>query len=82
MGDCNFLADLLDTFQSSSDYIKTVIILTPPAFVLGLLYLVLRYHQPAKTTVPPYPTGNISLLDREQDESTVLQIPRVEQTER
>jgi hypothetical protein len=32
MDDYNFLADLLDTFQSSSDYIKTVIILTPPVF--------------------------------------------------
>lgn len=82
MDDYNFLADLLDTFQSSSDYIKTVIILTPPAFILGLLYLVLRYRQPAKTTVTPYPTENISLLDREQDENTVLQIPRVEQAER
>ena len=43
MDDYNFLADLLDTFQSSSDYIKTVIILTPPMFVLGIVHLLTRH---------------------------------------
>ena len=47
MDDYNFWADLLDTFQSSSDYIKTVILLAPMLFVLSVLFLVLRYrHKP------------------------------------
>ena len=45
MDDYNFLADLLDTFQSSSDYIKTVIILTPPVFVLGIVHLLTRHRR-------------------------------------
>tara|TARA_R110002012_G_scaffold77282_13_gene195928 strand:- start:175955 stop:176200 length:246 start_codon:yes stop_codon:yes gene_type:complete len=44
MDDYNFLADLLDTFQSSSDYIKTVIILTPAIFVLGVVHLLTRHR--------------------------------------
>lgn len=39
----NFLSDLLDTFQSSSEFIKALIIVTPPAFVLGLI-IVLRWR--------------------------------------
>jgi hypothetical protein len=35
----NFLSDLLDTFQSSSEFIKALIIVTPPAFILGLIAL-------------------------------------------
>lgn len=46
MDDYNFLADLLDTFQSSSDYIKTVIIITPPVFLLGIIHLLTRHRQP------------------------------------
>lgn len=45
MDDYNFFADLLDTFQSSSDYIKTVIILVPPAFVLGVVHLLTRHRR-------------------------------------
>jgi hypothetical protein len=44
MDDYNFLADLLDTFQSSSDYIKTVVILTPPVFLLGIIHLLTRHR--------------------------------------
>lgn len=44
MDDYNFFADLLDTFQSSSDYIKTVIVLTPPVFVLGIAHLLTRHR--------------------------------------
>ena len=36
MDEYHFGKDILDTFQSSSDYIKTVMLLTPPAFVLEL----------------------------------------------
>mgnify|MGYP003630403783 CR=1 FL=1 len=46
LDDYNFLADLLDTFQSSSDYIKTVIILVPPAFVLVIVHLLTRHRRP------------------------------------
>ncbi|MGF0540392.1 hypothetical protein ACQQ2Q_20550 [Agrobacterium sp. ES01] len=45
MDDYNFLADLLDTFQSSSDYIKTVIIMTPHMFVLGIVHLLTRHRR-------------------------------------
>ena len=52
MDDYNFWADHLDTFQSSSDYIKTVILLIPVLFVLGVLFLVLHYrHRPAPPTL-------------------------------
>lgn len=33
----NFWADLLDTYQSLSDWIKALWLLVPPAFVLGLV---------------------------------------------
>ncbi|MEO0383614.1 MAG: hypothetical protein AAF234_08695 [Pseudomonadota bacterium] len=46
----NFLSDLLDTFQSSSEFIKALIIVTPPAFVLGLIALLRSGHSEKRTT--------------------------------
>ena len=59
MADYNLWADLLDTFQSSSDYIKTVILIVPPVFVLVVFALsvwwrsqVLRYRSRTQVLLP------------------------------
>ncbi|WP_288191729.1 hypothetical protein [uncultured Phyllobacterium sp.] len=44
MDNYNFWSDLLDTFQSSPDWIKALRLLIPPAFVLGLVALTLRFR--------------------------------------
>lgn len=43
MTDYNFWADLLDTFQSSPDWIKALWLLVPPCFLLGLIVLMMRF---------------------------------------
>jgi len=40
----NFWADLFDTYQSTADWIKALWIVSVPAFVLGLVALILRYR--------------------------------------
>ena len=42
MEDHNFWADLLDTFQSSADWIKALWLVIPPGFVLALIWLFFR----------------------------------------
>ena len=42
MQDYNFWADLLDTFQSSADWVKALWLVIPPAFVLALIWLFRR----------------------------------------
>ena len=49
MEDYNFWADLLDTFQSSADWIKALWLAIPPAFVLALIWLFRRRMAPADT---------------------------------
>ncbi len=49
----NFLADMLTTFRSSSDFIKALWLLSPALFVLAL-GTVLRW-QPRQKTVRPKP---------------------------
>jgi len=44
MDSYNFWADLFDTYQSTADWIKALWIVSVPAFVLGLVALVLRYR--------------------------------------
>lgn len=44
MSDYNVWADLFDTWQSSSDWIKALLIITPPAFGLGMVALLLRHR--------------------------------------
>ncbi len=48
MNDYNFWSDLLDTFQSSPDWIKALWLLIPPGFLLGLVALMLRFRIAAK----------------------------------
>lgn len=43
MNDYNFWADLLDTFQSSPDWIKALWLAMPPGFVLALIALLTRF---------------------------------------
>ncbi len=42
MEDYNLWADLLDTFQTSPEWIKALWLLIPPAFVLALIWLFRR----------------------------------------
>jgi hypothetical protein len=44
MSDYNFLADLLDTFQSMDDWLKALTLLIPPGFALGVMGLFLRHR--------------------------------------
>ena len=66
MMDYNLWADLLDTFQSSSDYIKTVILIIPPVFVWGTLALVVWLrsqalrHRYGASVHPPQNWNNLS----------------------
>ncbi len=48
MTDYNFWAHLLDTFQSSPDLIKAIWLIIPPAFVLGLLAMTMRFRIESK----------------------------------
>ena len=48
MNDYNFWADLLDTFQSSSDFIKALWLLVPPTFLLALIAMLMRFRIASK----------------------------------
>ena len=40
----NFWQDFFDTYQSLSDWVKTLWLIVPPAFALGALWLALDYR--------------------------------------
>lgn len=44
MDNYNFWSNLLDTFQSSPDWIKALWLIVPPAFLLALVALTLRFR--------------------------------------
>ncbi|QND51826.1 hypothetical protein HB779_07865 [Phyllobacterium sp. 628] len=48
MNDYNFWSDLLDTFQSSPDWIKALWLLIPPSFLLGLVAMAMRFSMASK----------------------------------
>jgi hypothetical protein len=52
-GDYNFWKDFFDTYQSLSDWMKALWLIVPPAFLLGLLALVMRYRLAAKRAIEP-----------------------------
>jgi hypothetical protein len=58
MGDYNFWSDLLDTWQSTADWIKALAILTPQATALAALALVLRHRLARRrsSSSPPAPS--------------------------
>ncbi|CAN7224805.1 hypothetical protein [Pararhizobium sp. LjRoot238] len=48
MGDYNFWADLLDTFQSSPGWIKALWLLIPRGFLLALIAMLMRFRVASK----------------------------------
>lgn len=50
MDDYNFWADLLDTYQSTADWVKALWIVSVPAFALGLVALIFQYRIVSKLT--------------------------------
>jgi hypothetical protein len=59
MDDYNFWSDLLDTWQSTADWIKALAILAPQASALAALALVLR-HRRARRRAEPLPAGTLA----------------------
>ncbi len=50
MTDYNFWADLMDTFQSSTDWIKALWLMISPGFLLTLIAMLVRYRIASKKT--------------------------------
>jgi hypothetical protein len=48
MTDYNFWQDFFDTYQSLSDWLKILWLIIPPAFVLGLVALTMRFRIASK----------------------------------
>ena len=48
MDDYNFWQDFFDTYQSLSNWTKALWLIVPPAFVLGLMALILRHRVAVK----------------------------------
>lgn len=48
MDSYNFWQDFFDTYQSLSDWLKVLWLIVPPAFVLGLTALVMRFRIESK----------------------------------
>lgn len=48
MDNYNFWQDLFDTYQSLSDWLKILWLIVPPAFMLGLVALTLRFRIESK----------------------------------
>jgi hypothetical protein len=48
MTDYNFWQDFFDTYQSLSDWLKILWLIVPPAFVLGLVALTMRFRIESK----------------------------------
>lgn len=44
MEDYNFWQDFFDTYQSLPDWMKALWLIVPPAFLLGLIALIMRYR--------------------------------------
>ncbi|MUO79149.1 protein kinase [Agrobacterium vitis] len=71
MADYNLWADLFDTWQSSSDWIKALAILTPPVFAISVLALLLRHRRerpgnPPQATIyqpPQRPEDSAEIID-------------------
>ncbi|MEM5470777.1 hypothetical protein WNZ14_03480 [Hoeflea sp. AS60] len=71
MEDYNFWADLLDTYQSSPDWIKALWIIIPPTFLLCLVGLMRPRHR-----ISEYPQQNngevLYTVSRETDNRLCL----------
>jgi hypothetical protein len=71
-GDYNFWKDFFDTYQSLSDVLKALWLVVPPAFLLGLIALVMRYRLAAKRAIEP-DTGSLA-YSVFSDENGILRI--------
>lgn len=67
MGDYNFWADLLDTFQSSPDWIKALWLLIPPGFLLALIAMLMHYRIAGKRADDTLDGELVYLLRRSVD---------------
>lgn len=45
MDDYHFWRDLFDTYQSLADWLKALWLVVPPAFLLGLVALILHHRR-------------------------------------
>jgi hypothetical protein len=68
----NFIADLLDTFQSSPDWIKALWLLIPPGFLLALIALLTRLRTGIR--VPAGPAAGELIYSIRRDSSNLLHI--------
>lgn len=67
MNDYNFWADLLDTFQSSPDWIKALWLLIPPCFLLALITILVRYRLASKQLKEKLVDEFVFPIDRRPD---------------
>lgn len=58
MDDYNFWRDFFDTYQSLPDWMKFAWLVVPPAFLLGLAAILMRYQIATKRA--EFPTGNLA----------------------
>jgi len=68
MQDYNFWADLLDTYQSLSIWMKTMWLVVPPAFLIALLTIILRHRIAYKRADYRFP-GDLVYTIRRDDEN-------------
>jgi hypothetical protein len=68
----NFWQDFFDTYQSLLDWMKALWLIVPPAFLLGLIALVMRYRLAAKRATDPE-TGSLA-YSVFSDENGILRV--------
>ena len=66
----HFWKDVLDTYQSSSDLIQALWLIVPPAFLLGLIALLLRHRVQRKRAAKPTFRDVIYPLAADQPQKT------------
>lgn len=74
MENYNFWQDFFDTYQSLSGWMKALWLIVPPAFVLGLIALILHDRRLAK--LPPALAGGDLVYTIHRDGSDRLRIYR------
>lgn len=81
MDEYNFWKDLLDTFQSSTDWIKALWLAIPPLFLLMLIRMIMRYRLARNTPPEPVETPVFYQVHHNPKEDDWLQaeLDRIEQ---
>lgn len=67
MNDYNFWQDLFDTYQSLSDWLKILWLIVPPAFVLGLAALTMRFRIESRKVERSFDGELVYSLHRDAD---------------